>query len=67
MNIKEFIEKEKYNNAYADGFAAGIEKSESTIRKVEQRLYDELKAAGMKTPILRHTPIFNEIIELMKD
>lgn len=67
MGIDDFVEKEKYNSAYADGFKAGLSHAENTIYKVEQKLHSELRSAGLKncnhpaTTILRH--IIKEIWE----
>lgn len=66
MNLENFIEKERWNAGYADGFRAGVEHAEATIKSVESRLYADLVACGLRYPETKVTPIFEQIIKEMR-
>lgn len=65
MNLENFIEKERWNAGYADGFKAGLEHAEKTIRNIESRLTADLIACGFKDVDPAVVPIFRQIIKEM--
>lgn len=65
MTTWDFVKKEMWNNGYAAGFKAGLEHAEKTIKDIESRIYDDLKACGMKNTNPRATPLLAQIIKEM--